>query len=59
MMGLGHIAKGLQAGMRNGLLAVSVLAHRVLPSTDAQLARHTVNDIIAQAVASVHIPDRR
>jgi MoxR-like ATPase len=36
-----------------------VLAHRVLPSTDAQLARHTVNDIIAQAVASVHIPDRR
>jgi MoxR-like ATPase len=40
-------------------LAVSVLAHRVLPSTDAQLARHTVNDIIAQAVASVHIPDRR
>jgi MoxR-like ATPase len=40
-------------------LAVSVLAHRVLPSTDAQLARRTVNDIIAQAVASVHIPDRR
>src|SRR5215213_2634667 len=40
-------------------LAVSVLAHRVLPSTDAQLARHTVNDIIAHAVTSVHIPDRR
>jgi MoxR-like ATPase len=40
-------------------LAVSVLAHRVLPSTDAQLARRTVNDVIAQAVASVHIPDRR
>jgi len=40
-------------------LAVSVLAHRVLPSTDAQLARRTVSDVIAQAVASVHIPDRR
>jgi len=40
-------------------LSVSVLAHRVLPSTDAQLARRTVSDIIAAAVASVHIPDRR
>jgi MoxR-like ATPase len=41
-----------------GTLAASVLAHRVLPSTDAQLARRTVADIIATAVASVHIPDR-
>jgi MoxR-like ATPase len=40
-------------------LGVSVLAHRVLPSTDAQLARRTVNDIIAAAVQSIHIPDRR
>jgi len=39
-------------------LAVSVLAHRVLPSTEAQLARRTVTDIIAQAVSSVHLPDR-
>ena len=40
-------------------LAVSVLAHRVLPSSDAQLARRTVADIIAAAVHSVHVPDRR
>jgi MoxR-like ATPase len=40
-------------------LGVSVLAHRVLPSTDAQLARRTVTDIIAAAVQSIHIPDRR
>jgi MoxR-like ATPase len=40
-------------------LAVAVLAHRVLPSTDAQLARRTVNEIIAHAVSSVHVPDRR
>src|SRR5690606_10299224 len=41
-----------------GTLAVPVLAHRVLPSTDAQLARRTVADIITAAVSSVHIPDR-
>jgi MoxR-like ATPase len=40
-------------------LGVAVLAHRVLASTDAQLARRGVNDIIAHAVSSVHIPDRR
>jgi MoxR-like ATPase len=40
-------------------LAVSVLAHRVLPSTDAQLARRTVSDVIGHAVSSVHVPDRR
>jgi MoxR-like ATPase len=42
-----------------GALGVSVLAHRVLSSTDAQLARRTVTDVIAQAIQSVHIPDRR
>ncbi len=40
-------------------LGVSVLAHRVLPSTDAQLARRTVTDIIAHCIQSVRIPDRR
>jgi MoxR-like ATPase len=40
-------------------LGVSVLAHRVLPSTDAQLARRSVTEIIAQAITSVHLPDRR
>ncbi len=40
-------------------LGVPVLAHRVLPSTMAQQARRTVTDVIAQAVQSVHIPDRR
>jgi MoxR-like ATPase len=40
-------------------LAPYVLAHRVLPSTDAQLARRTVADIITSAVNSVQIPDRR
>jgi MoxR-like ATPase len=40
-------------------LGVAVLAHRVLPSTDAQLSRRTVTDIIAQAIASVHLPDGR
>lgn len=40
-------------------LAVPVLAHRVLPSTDAQLARQSLADIIAQGVRSVPVPDRR
>jgi MoxR-like ATPase len=40
-------------------LGVSVLAHRVLPSTDAQLARRTVSDVVAHAITSVHVPDRR
>ena len=40
-------------------LGPSVLAHRVLPSTDAQLARRTVTDVIAHAIQTVHIPDRR
>ena len=40
-------------------LAGSVLAHRVLPSTEAQLARRSVVEIIAKAVRSVPVPDRR
>ena len=40
-------------------LATAVLAHRVLPSTEAQLARRTVDDVVAQLVASVHLPDHR
>jgi MoxR-like ATPase len=40
-------------------IGVAVLAHRVLPSTDAQLARRTVTDIIAHCISSVRIPDRR
>jgi MoxR-like ATPase len=40
-------------------LATAVLAHRVLPSTDAQLARRTVDDIVAHLIASVHLPDHR
>jgi MoxR-like ATPase len=40
-------------------LAVPVLAHRVLPSTDAQLSRRSVADIVASAVSTVHLPDRR
>src|SRR3712207_9458263 len=40
-------------------LGVAVLAHRVLPSTDAQLSRRTVSDVVAHAITSVHVPDRR
>ena len=40
-------------------LAGPVLAHRVLPSTDAQLARRSVADIIDTVVESVDVPDRR
>ena len=40
-------------------LGVAVLAHRVLPSTDAQLARRTVSEIVSHAISAVHIPDRR
>ncbi|GAB3697774.1 MoxR family ATPase [Mariniluteicoccus flavus] len=39
-------------------LSGPVLSHRVLPSTDAQLARHSVNDIIAAIVRSVPVPDK-
>jgi MoxR-like ATPase len=40
-------------------LAVPVLAHRVLPSTEAQLARHATEDIIHAAVRTVAVPDKR
>ncbi len=40
-------------------LAGPVLAHRVLLSTEAQLARRGVEDIIAAAVRAVAVPDRR
>ncbi len=40
-------------------LAVSVLAHRVLPSTEAQLARRSVSEIITKAVQSAPVPDKR
>ena len=39
-------------------LAGAVLAHRVLPSTEAQLARHSVADIIDSIVRSVPVPDK-
>jgi len=39
-------------------LAVPVLAHRVLLSTEAQLARRSAEDVIARAVAEVRVPDR-
>lgn len=40
-------------------LAVPVLAHRVLPSTEAQLARHATEDIIRAALKTVGVPDKR
>jgi MoxR-like ATPase len=40
-------------------LAVSVLAHRVLPSTEAQLARRSVSEIITKAVQSAPVPDKK
>ncbi len=39
-------------------LCVPVLAHRVLPSTEAQLAKRSVDDIIGSCLRSVPIPDR-
>jgi len=40
-------------------LAVPVLAHRVLPSTEAQLARHSTAEIVNTAVRTVAVPDKR
>ncbi|HSN43307.1 MAG TPA: MoxR family ATPase, partial [Propionibacteriaceae bacterium] len=40
-------------------LARNVLSHRVLLSTQAQLAGRSVSDIVDKAVATVAIPDRR
>ncbi len=39
-------------------LSGPVLAHRVLPSTDAQMARRTAAEIIAAAVRAVPVPER-
>lgn len=39
-------------------LAVPVLAHRVLASTEAQLAKRSVGDIIGSCLRSIPIPDR-
>ena len=39
-------------------LAVAVLAHRVIPSTDAQLAGRSADQIVTRALASVHVPDQ-
>ena len=35
-----------------------VLAHRVLLSTDAQLARRSAEEVVTRAVAEVRVPDR-
>ncbi len=39
-------------------LAVPVLAHRVLLSTEAQLSRRSAEDVITRSVAEVRVPDR-
>jgi MoxR-like ATPase len=41
------------------VLAHAVLAHRLLPSTDAQLARRTPEDVVAQVLAEVPVPRPR
>jgi len=41
------------------VLALAVLAHRLLPSTDAQLARRTPEDVVAQVLAEVPVPRPR
>ena len=37
-------------------LAPAVLAHRLLPTADAQLARRTVEDVLAEVLARVPVP---
>jgi MoxR-like ATPase len=37
-------------------LAVSVLAHRLLPTADAQLARRSTADVVADLLARVRVP---
>ncbi len=39
-------------------LAVTVLAHRVLPSVEAQLARRTPEAIISSLISRIPVPDR-
>ena len=38
-------------------LAVSVLAHRLLPTAEAQIGRRATDDIVADIVSSVPLPD--
>ncbi len=40
-------------------LAPAVLAHRLLPATEARLARRPMTEIVAAAIASVRVPDGR
>ncbi len=40
-------------------LAGAVLSHRVLPSTEAQLARKSVAEIVGKAVRAVPVPDKK
>jgi MoxR-like ATPase len=41
------------------MLANAVLAHRLLPSTDAQLARRTPEDVVSAVLAEVPVPRPR
>jgi MoxR-like ATPase len=41
------------------MLAHAVLAHRLLPSTDAQLARRSPEDVVASVLAEVPVPRPR
>jgi MoxR-like ATPase len=41
------------------VLAHAVLAHRLLPSTDAQLARRTPEDVVGAVLAEVPVPRPR
>jgi MoxR-like ATPase len=40
-------------------LAVAVLAHRLLPTAESQIGRRSTEDIVADIVASVALPDER
>jgi MoxR-like ATPase len=40
-------------------LAVPVLAHRLLPTAEAQIGRRTAEQVVADLVASVPVPDHR
>ena len=40
-------------------LAVAVLAHRLLPTAESQIGRRSTEDIVADIVASVPLPDER
>ena len=54
MGGRGHvIPDDVQA------LAAHVLAHRILPSTDTQLARRSAADVVASILAQVPVPQPR